>query len=70
MNLSRVEYYLGFGGFFILLMAGLIAFGILFVVHDRGVTCHTRVRKTDACWKDLNEQVRDLQTRVQILEQR
>lgn len=60
----------GFAGFFALLAVGLVVFGVLFFIHDRTVTCHERVRKTDACWKDLNQQVRDLQTRVHELEQR
>ena len=60
----------GIGGFFALLAVWLVVFGIVFIVHDQGVTCHERVRKTDACWKDLNQQVRELQRRVGELEQR
>ncbi len=61
---------LGFGGFCALVIVGVVVFGVLFIVHDQSVTCHERVRKTDACWKDLNEQVHDLQARVEELEQR
>jgi hypothetical protein len=67
---KRNYWIFGFGGFCFLLVSGLVAFTILFLVHDRTVGCHERVRKTDACWKDLNEQVRDLQARVRVLEQR
>ena len=58
------------GGFFAVIIVGVVVFGVFFIIHDRGVTCHERVRKSDACWKDLNQTVRDLQTRVHELEQR
>ncbi len=60
----------GFGGFAALIIVGLVVFGIVFIIHDQGVTCHERVRKTDVCWKDLNQQVNELERRVRELEQR
>lgn len=46
----------------------MVALLIVFIIHDRGVDCHRRIRNDDKCWQQLNAQVKDLQQRVRVLE--